>query len=116
MNLANWTARISNWKKTGNTDRPLEYHIAHLHEEVSEVFKAKRELEEHLEEMQKQGVNPWAQIWFSAKGDRTDHPEGFGIELADVILVALHIADVCGIDIEAQMEVKQTYNEGKRSK
>lgn len=116
MNIQKWMARISNWKKTGNTSRPLEYHIAHLHEEVSEVFGALRELEPHMAEMQAQGVNPFSQIWYGKKEGRTDHPEGFGIELADVILVALFIADVTGIDIEAQMEVKMAYNETRRAK
>lgn len=116
MNLSKWQARVSNWKKQDAVEKPLEYHIAHLHEEVSEVFGALRELYPHLAEMQAQGVNPFSQIWYSKREGRTDHPEGFGIELSDVILVALFIAEVTGNDIEAQMEIKMAYNETRRAK
>ena len=113
MNLRSWGARVSNWKKRGQ-DRPIEYHLCHLHEEASEVFKAWRILTaepETLPDMQGQGVNPFRHTWYH-KGK----PEGFAIELADVVLVALFIADVTGIDLEAAMEEKMAYNETRRAK
>jgi NTP pyrophosphatase (non-canonical NTP hydrolase) len=116
MNLSKLQARISNWKKQDTREKPLEFHIAHLHSEVSEVFEALRELYPHMDEMKKQGVNPFRQVWFTTKGGGPcDHPEGFGIELADVILVALFIADVTGVNIEDAIETKMVYNETKRA-
>lgn len=116
MNLSKWTARVSNWKKQDAREKPLEYHIAHLHSEVSELFEVVRGINHG-----KQGAwqapegitteSPFAHVWYGKDG----HPEGFGIELADVILVALFIASVTGIDIEKQMELKMQFNESKRA-
>lgn len=117
MNLRNWGARVANWKKTGNTSRPIEYHIAHLHEEVSEVFGAWRDITGNIKLMDAIGraqTNPFGYVWYTGKNE--DKPEGFAIELADVVLVALFIADVTGIDLEAAMEEKMAYNETKRAK
>lgn len=99
MNLAKWGARVANWKKQG-PERPLEYHLCHLHEEVSEVFKALR-------------ANPDPAFRWLSAGDK---PEGFGPELADVVLVAVFVAEVCGIDLEWEMSEKMSYNEQRRAK
>lgn len=117
MNLEKWTARISNWKRQDKFPKPLEYHVCHMHEEASEVFKVLRGINHG-----KPGVwqappidstqNPYSHVWYDSEG----HPEGFGIELADVILVALYVASVTGVNIEEQMEIKMTYNEGNRAR
>lgn len=108
--LLRWTARVSNWKKQDKIQKPLEYHIAHLHSEVSEVFEVLRLIQRDALPLFKNGTNPYAHVWM----DKDGHPEGFGIELADVILVACYIASVTGIDLEEQMILKMAYNEEKR--
>lgn len=119
MNLSKWGARVANWKKTGAKERPLEYHLAHLSEEASEVFKEFRRITDELEAMTPEAIaasdNPYAEIRIGSK-DGHDHAEGFGIELADVVLVALFIASVTGVDIEEQMEAKMKTNELRRAK
>src|SRR5688572_8043002 len=109
MNLSKWGARVANWKKTGNVERPLEYQLAHLSEEASEVFKEWRRIDAEQRAMTPSAIaashNPFAEIRMGEK-DGHPHAEGFGIELADVVLVALFIASVTGVDIEEQMEAK----------
>lgn len=117
MNIDKWTARVSNWKRQDAAEKPVEYHISHVHEEVSEVFGAHRLiLKGTLPKRPKtkkalKGWNPYTHVWFQKDGK----PEGFGIELADVILVCLYIAYVTGIDLEQMMEQKMKYNETKRA-
>lgn len=117
MNLAKWTARVANWKRQDATQKPLDYHLGHLHSEVSEVFEINRGIN-HGKPGKWQAPteitteSPYQHVWY----DRDGHPEGFGIELADVILVALFIASVTGVDIERCMEIKMAYNEGNRAK
>ncbi len=116
MNLDEWSARVANWKKSGAGQKSLEWHISHLHSEVSEVFEALRDIQDATSTPKGfKGVSPFSIITMGEK-DGHPHPEGFGIELADVMLVALYIAAVTGVDIEAQMEHKMTYNEMRRAK
>lgn len=114
MNLSNWGARVANWKKQGKAQRPLEWHILHLHSEVTEVFEALRDIQ-NGESCSLDGQNPYSFVTMGRK-DNHDHPEGFGIELADVVLVALYIAEVTGVDIEKQMEIKMSANEKRRAR
>ena len=117
MNLKDWTARVANWKRQGAAQKPLEWHIAHLHSEVSEVFEAFRDIQSAPSAVEKalDGHNAFAVVWQGVK-DGHSHPEGFGIELADVILVALYIAAVTGVDIEQMMEIKMQSNELRRAR
>ena len=101
MKLSNWGHRVANWKRSRNDQKPLEHHLLHLHEEVSEVFGKVRD--------------GWPLDKITYEGDE-QKPEGFGIELADVVLVAVYIADACGIDLENCMEAKMDYNERRRGK
>ena len=95
MNLRKWKVRIANIRKKSTLDLPLEHHLCHLHSEVSECFEELRS-----------GQSP--RYTYYGKGDK---PEGFPSELADVVMTALLIADVCGIDIEAAMEEKIRHKE-----
>lgn len=117
MNLKDWGARVANWKKQGSAQKPLEWHLLHLHSEVTEVFEALREIQSAPGAVQDalDGHNAFAVVWDGEK-DGHHHPEGFGIELADVILVALYIAEVTGVDIEKMMEIKMKSNELKRAR
>lgn len=116
MNLADWGRRVANWKKTGAAQKPLSWHCAHLSSEASEVFEALRDIEDGKIDMKGlKGASPYSVVTMGEK-DGHPHPEGFGIELADVILVALYIASVTGVDIEEQMEIKMAANEARRAK
>lgn len=114
MKISDWTARVANWKKTGSAQRPLEWHIAHLHSEVSEVFEALRDIQ-NGDVVVPKGFDAYSMVTIGKKKGE-DHPEGFGIELADVVLVALYIASVTGVDLESMMEIKMTTNERRRAR
>lgn len=117
MNIDKWVARVSNWKRQDAVEKPVEYHLAHVHEEVSEVFGALRLiLKGTLPKRPKskkalKNFNPYTHVWYGKDGK----PEGFGIELADVILVCLFIAYVTGVDLEESMNIKMAYNEKRRA-
>lgn len=114
MNIAKWTARVSNWKKQDAQQKPLEYHISHLHEEVTEVFK---ELRKIYKSDSANHPMVYSAIYAGERDENGNiHPEGFGIELADVVLVALFIASVTGINLEEMMERKMAYNESRRAR
>lgn len=116
MKLAKIGARYANSKKRETVQKPLEWHIGHLHEEVSEVFGALRQIQDGeiggVEfDPQDPPFNPFSYVW-----DKAGHPEGFGIELADVVMIAALIAELTGVDLEAAIERKLSANEGKRAR
>lgn len=49
-------------------------------------------------------------------GGKLPKPEGFGIELADIIIRVLHMAEAFGIDIDRCMRLKMAYNETREPK
>lgn len=73
-----------------------------------QIFKnlllAHSELSEAFEEIRKPEFEPTLIYVNSEK------PEGFPIELADVVLTILGLAGQCGINLEAAIETKMTYN------
>lgn len=101
MKIVNWQRRVANWKLSRGQQRPLEFHLLHAHEEITEMFGKIRE---------GWGYDAIATDINSGK------PDGFGIELADAILTLLYIAEMCGLDAEKLMEIKMTYNEQRRGK
>jgi NTP pyrophosphatase (non-canonical NTP hydrolase) len=118
MNLAKWGARVANWKKNGAAQRPIEWHILHLASEVSEVFESLRDIQNNEirgYDGNEMPENPYSHV-YTVEKDGHPHPEGFGIELADVVLVALYIAQVTGVDIEKMMEIKMAANENRRAR
>lgn len=93
-----WGERVFRWKKKANLKKSLDFHLMHL---VSEAGEAWEELRKH--------PNRPDLIYYE------DHkPEGFGIELADIVLTALYIARRERIDIEACMKMKMEHNEDRR--
>ena len=96
--MRDWQHRIANWKLTRNEKYPIERHLMQLHEEVAEVGKELRNGRK---------VN---EVYLGKHGK----PEGFGIELAQVVRQALWIAEVCGLDLEALMEKDMAYQESRR--
>jgi hypothetical protein len=67
--------------------------IAHLHEELSEAFRAWR-------------LNGDARETVSAKGK----PEGVPAEFADVVIGMAYLAELHGFDLMAAVEAKHLYN------
>lgn len=66
-----------------------------IHSEVSEC----------LEELRKPSSNPLV-TYLGQNGK----PEGFAIELADVVIRCLDLAGFLGLDLESAIERKQEYN------
>lgn len=66
---------------------------AHLHEEVSEAFRAWRKTKS-------------AEWWY----DTEDKPQGVPMELADVVIGCFYIAETLGFDLLAAVEIKSQYN------
>lgn len=62
--------------------------VALIHSEVSEAFEAYRH-------------------------NNLEGKDGFNEELADVVLRILHLAGVCGVDLEKEILKKLQYNEGR---
>ena len=81
------------WDKS---DRNIPELLALIHSEVSEA----------LEEYRETGLEQLDKVWYTS----TDKPEGFTVELADVLI---RIADLCGefnLDLEDALKTKMEYN------
>lgn len=77
-------------------ERRFDGDIALIHSEASEALEHWRN-ERHLTE-----------IFYTE--DKPNKPDGIPIELADIIIRALHLAAIHKIDIEAAMKLKLEYN------
>lgn len=73
--------------------------LTHIHSEVSEAFEVFRN---------RRGPPLLAMLsrWKDEKGK----PQGFGSELADIIIVTAGLAGVLGIDLEAELKEKMSFN------
>jgi NTP pyrophosphatase (non-canonical NTP hydrolase) len=105
VTLREWKARVHElarekgwWDGHGtppSTDAVLAK-LALIHSEVSECVEEARVTE----------PDSLGDIRYGTNGK----PEGFAIELADVIIRALDLAGALGIDIEAAVAMKHRYN------
>lgn len=80
-------------EKGWNRNLVLGNMIANLHTEISEAWEEIRN-----------GHTQRELYYVDGK------PEGFGIELADLIIRVLHIAALYDLDMEALIELKMVYN------
>lgn len=79
------------WDRTQSNSFPEE--IAHLHEEVSEAFRAFRLTHDF-------------RTWI----DGTGKPQGVPIELADVLIGLFYNAELHGFDLWEAVQIKHEYN------
>ena len=92
---SNQTAKSKGWWDDPN--RNIGEILALIHSEVSEA----------LEVYRLKGKDSLKEKWFDEKGK----PEGFTVELADVVI---RIADLCGelgLDLESALTTKLSYNQ-----
>lgn len=78
-------------------DRNIPELLALIHSEVSEALEAYRDV----------GIEQLDKVWYENSDTK---PEGFVIELADVLI---RIADLCGefkLDMESALTEKMTFN------
>jgi len=88
---------INAWAETKgwNKDLVLGNQVANFHTEISEAWEEIRNGHEIDETYKSDGGKP----------------EGFGVELADLIIRVLHTCGHYGIDIENLIELKMAYNQ-----
>lgn len=108
MNLEKLGIRGANFKKTAKLERSVYFDVAHLHSEVTECFEALRDAEKLSAKHKEPLDDHLRHVWFDG-----DHPEGFSIELADVVIIAAYLAHRTGVDLEKAIEIKMAYNEDK---
>ena len=82
------------WWETAE-DKSIPVKLALIHSEVSEA----------LEEYRRERM----EIWSSDGGK----PEGFPIELADIMIRVFDLAGALDIDLEAALRFKSNYNEAR---
>lgn len=70
--------------------------LGNLHSEVSEAWEIAREAK----------FEPRA-LWLDKE---TGKPEGFGVELADLVIRTFHVAEFYGIDLEDMIARKTAFN------
>ena len=93
--------QIHEWceRKGWNKDLVLGNMVANLHTEISEAWECIRN-----------GHDP-QDVWEEWDPVHKGKPEGFGIELADLIIRVLHICAHYDIDIDKLLAWKMMYNE-----
>lgn len=94
-------AKSKGWWTNQETGDPIDP-IARLPETIALIHS---EASEALEEFR----NDHMDVWYS-DSSIGPKPEGFGIELADVVIRCLDTAHSLGIDLEAMIRLKANYN------
>lgn len=102
IRIRDWQKLLGPWnrKYRSKKERKPEFMFAHLHEEVSEAWKCWREGGKEL--------TGWLNT-VTKHGKELTKPEGLGPELADVVGMAIIIAEELDIDLEYELERKWEY-------
>lgn len=106
MKLNKLGARVENWKKSINDERSLEYNLMHIVSEISECFEAMRDAEKRAIENDTSVLHELRKVW-----EEHGHPEGFGVELADGVMLIAYVAKRLGIDLDAMVDMKMDFHE-----
>lgn len=101
MTIKDWQKNVHDlaiqkgwWDKDEGTANDTLSNLALIHSEVSEAVEEVRITED------------LTKVSF----DRDGEPEGFGVELADVIIRVLDLAEHHGIDMQKMIALKHEYN------
>lgn len=95
------TAVAKGWWNN-NHHRNIPEALALVHSEVSEA------LEEYRNAREGDDLDA---IYYTGDADAKPKPEGFAIELADIIIRVLDLAQGLGIDLDLALKEKMEYNE-----
>lgn len=93
------SSRRHGWWESGTDGDALLAKLTLIHSEVSEAVELVREKDFSA-----------VSVWNVHGSDGNAKPEGFGIELADVVLRVFDMAEALGINIEDCMREKHAYN------
>ena len=92
------TAEEHGWHKD-NDNIPVK--LVMIHSEVSEALEEYRNTPPECEV---------SDLYYNALSDK---PEGFGVELADVVIRVLDLAEMMGMDLTEIILTKMEYNESR---
>ena len=102
MDIAEWQQAVwqvsedHGWHEDGETSN-VAVKLALIHEEVSEALAEYRDTKD-------------GEVLRDVYFDDNGKPCGFGIELADVIIRVLDLAEMLGMNMDTMIRVKHTYN------
>jgi NTP pyrophosphatase (non-canonical NTP hydrolase) len=105
MNIAAWQQAVwkvsedHGWHEDGETSN-VAVKLALIHEEVSEALAEYRDTKE-------------GEVLRDVYFDDNGKPCGFGIELADVIIRVLDLAEMLSMDMDHLILVKHMYNDSR---
>ena len=92
------TAEEHGWHKD---DDNIPVKLVMIHSEVSEALEEYRNAEEGAD---------LAAVYYAAGSKK---PEGFGIELADIVIRVLDLAEMLGMDLTDLILTKMKYNKSR---
>jgi len=110
MTIKEWQEKVYEWceRKGWNGNLVLGNMIANLHSEISEAWEEIRNGKE-VNEVYYNKDDSLA--YTSGIGWVKSKPEGFPIEIADLVIRVLHLCEWAKIDLEEMIKLKMEYNE-----
>ena len=91
--IAHAASRAKGWYDGDNANRNIPEMLALIHSEVSEALEAYRDGDMSIRYREGDGK-----------------PEGFGPELADILIRVGDLAEFLGIDLQSQVKCKMAFN------
>lgn len=114
--IAEWCKYINEWaQEKGWNDVPLKIGdiISNLHSEITEAWEEVRNGHNVTEVYNKcptcSTINCHHSATYGGSHDRLK-PEGFPIEIADLVIRVFHVAAYYGINLEEMIAIKMGYN------